>query len=279
MAAIVLDGPWGGSSFAPPQPIDIGTMELALVARLASQIATVEVAHFPDEPQAYRLTHRIGAALVRYQGADYGPLHDTAAIVQERTLKFAVALLVRDVGWSFGGEADGTSPGGYALMESVRGALTGFRVSGFSKVYPLREKFLARDKQGGIWIYEITFAIKTLAVEPSTVNNYPLFVLGVAQEEGGVTTITVAPASYSFDTNGQVALPNRNITAIEILNPSTGTAYSLGADYGVNTVSGVIELNPGGAIPAGAAVSIGYSYAETAIATPAQAGDPTTSGS
>jgi hypothetical protein len=145
---------------------------------------SVEVAHFPDEPQAYRLTHRIGAALVRYQGADYGPLHDTAAIVQERILKFAVSLLVRDVGWSFGGEPDGTSPGGYALIESVRGALTGFRVPGFSKIYPLREKFLARDKQGGVWIYEITFAVKTLAVEPSSVNNYPVFVLGVAQEEG-----------------------------------------------------------------------------------------------
>jgi hypothetical protein len=94
MAAIVLGGPWAGSSFAPPLLIDIGTIELALVARLASQITTVEVVHFPDVPQAYRLTHRIGSALVRYQGADYGPLHDTAAIVQERILKFAVSLLV-----------------------------------------------------------------------------------------------------------------------------------------------------------------------------------------
>jgi hypothetical protein len=279
MAAIVLDGPWDGTSFAPPQPIDIGTIELALVAKLASQMTNVEVAHFPDEPHAYRLTHRIGAALVRYQGADYGPLHDTATIVQERILKFGVSLLVRDVGWSFGGEPDGTSPGGYTLMESARGALTGFRVPGFSKVYPLREKFLGRDKQGGVWIYEITFAIKTLAVEPSSVNNYPLFVLGVAQEEGGITTTTVASASYSFDAEGQVALPNGNITAIEVLNPLTRTAYSAETDYSVNTVSGTIDLNPGGTIPAGATVSIGYSYAESVIATPAQAGDPTTSGS
>jgi hypothetical protein len=279
MAVIVLDAPWTGSSFAPPQPIDIGTIELALVAQLASQITTIEVIHFPDAPHSYRLTHRIGAALVCYQGADYGPLHDTAAIVQEWILKFAVSLLVRDVGWSFGGEPDGTSPGGYALIESVRGALTGFRVPGFSKVYPVREKFLERDKQGGVWIYEITFALKTLAVEPSGTNNYPLFVRGVAQEEGGITTTTVAAAPYSFDANGQITLSNGNITAIEVLNPSTGNAYTAGADYSVNTVAGVLDLNPAGAILPGVTVSIAYSYAETVIAAPAQAGDQTTSGS
>jgi hypothetical protein len=131
MAAVILDAPWNGTTFAPAQPIDINTVEMALVARLAAQINTVEVAHFPDAPQAYRLTHRIGAALVRYEGADYGPLRDTATIVQERTLRFEVALLVRDLGWSYGGEPDGTSPGGYALLESVRGALTGFRVPGY----------------------------------------------------------------------------------------------------------------------------------------------------
>ena len=127
MTAVVLDAPWAGSSYSPPAPIDISTIELALVARLASQIATVEVAHFPDAPQAYRLTHRIGALLVRYEGADYGALIDSAAIVQERTMRFAAAILVRDVGWSFGGEPGGTSPGGYALLESVRAALTGFQ--------------------------------------------------------------------------------------------------------------------------------------------------------
>jgi hypothetical protein len=143
-------------------------------------------------------------------------------------------------------------------------------VPGFSKVYPLREKFLERDKQGGIWIYEITFAIKTLAVEPSVAENYPLFILGVAQEQGGLTTISIAPAPYSFDGNGEVALPNGNIIALEVLNPSTGAAYIDGTDYSVNTVSGVIALKPAGAITSGAAVSIEYSYAETVISTPGQ---------
>ena len=279
MAAIMLDGPWSGSAFAPAQPTDITTIEIALVTRLASQITSVEVAHFPDAPQAYRLTHRIGAALVRYEGADYGALKDTAAIVQERTLKFAVSVIVRDVGWSFGGEPGGTSPGGYALLESVRGALSGFRILGFGKIYPVSERFLGRDKQGGVWIYAITFAVKTMAVEPSSADDYPLFVLGVAQEQGGITAISLAPAPYPFDENGEIALPNGNITLVEVLDPSTETPYTAGTDYTVNAVAGVISLNPGGAIAPGAAVSIGYSYAETVIATPSQVGDPSTSGS
>ena len=75
-------------------------------------------------------------------------------------------------------------------------------------------------------------AVKRLAVEPSTPDNYPLFVLGVAQEEGGITTITPAPAPYPFDENGEIALPNGNITLIAILDPSTGTPYTAGTDYG-----------------------------------------------
>ncbi|MGA2408850.1 MAG: Gp37 family protein [Candidatus Binataceae bacterium] len=279
MAGFVLDAPWEGSSYAPPTPIDISTIELALVARLASQIDTVEVAHFPDAPQAYRLTHRIGAILVRYEGADYGALMDSAAIVQERTMRFAAAILVRDVGWSYGGEPGGTSPGAYALMESVRAALTGFRIPGCSKLYPLREKFLERDKQGAVWIYAITFALKTMAVEPSVPQNYPLFVLGVAQEQGGATTVSVEPAEFAFDGDGQIVLPNGNILVVQLINPPTGSPFTIGSDYSINTVTGVISLIPQGAIPPGATVAISYSYGESVTATPAQIGDPDATGS
>ena len=58
------------------------------------------------------MTHRIGAALVRYEGAEYGKLIDSAAIVQERRLKFEVTVMMRDLGWNFGGEASGGTPRG-----------------------------------------------------------------------------------------------------------------------------------------------------------------------
>jgi Gp37 protein len=274
MTSVTLDAPWNGRSFSPALPTDISTIESALVARLSAQINTVEVAHFPDAPKSYRLTHRIGAILVRYDGADYGPLHDTAAIVQERVLRYETAVLVRDLGWSYGGEPDGTSPGAYAVVESIRAALTGFRVPGYGKMYPLRERFLERDKQGGVWIYSMSFGVKTMAVEPPVADNYPLFVLGVAQEVGGITTITVAPAPFAFNDDGEVQLPNGNLLTIEVLNPLTGAPYDPGNDYTVNTVAGTVSVYAGGALTPGATVDIGYSYAEKVIATPAQLDNP-----
>src|SRR5271163_1845554 len=142
MGAFVLDSPWIGQSYTPPTPLDIGTIEAAIVSRLSAQITMVEIAHFPDKPEAYRMTHRIGAALIRYEGAEYGAVIDSGAIVQERTLKFEVTLMMRDLGWSVGGPPGGGDPGAYAMIESIRGALTGFQVPGCDKTYPLRERFI-----------------------------------------------------------------------------------------------------------------------------------------
>src|SRR5258708_33505014 len=99
---VVLDAPWAGSTFNPPTALDIATIETAIVTRLSAQISTLEIAHYPDRPESYRLTHRSGAALVRYEGANYGPLGDIAAVVQRRELQFAVRLLGHDLGWGFG---------------------------------------------------------------------------------------------------------------------------------------------------------------------------------
>jgi hypothetical protein len=263
MAAVVLDGSWSGQNYAPPTPLDITTIETAIVERLIAQITTIEVAHFPDKPEFYRMTHRVGAALVRYDGADYGKLVDTAAIVQERTLKFEITLMMRDLGWGFGGGADGTSPGAYTLIETVRAALTGYQVPGCGKAYPVLERFVERDKQGGVWIYAISFALKTAAVEPSTPDGFPLLILATAQEKGGVTTVSIGATQYTFDQLGTIALPNGNVTAIIVANISTGTPYVSGTDYSIDTVNG---LTAGGAIPPQAEVNVAYSYAEIVTA-------------
>jgi len=120
MGAVVLDSPWLGQDFTPPTPLDIETIETTVVNRLSAQITGIEIARFPDQPEAYRMTHRIGAALVRYDGAEYGKLIDSAAIVQERTLKFEITIMMRDLGWSVGGgAAGGGTPG--AVREDPAG--------------------------------------------------------------------------------------------------------------------------------------------------------------
>src|SRR5579863_10000584 len=111
---------------------------------------------------------------------------------------------MRDLGWTFGGAADGVSPGAYAMLEAVRIALSGFQVPGCTAMYPLHEKFVERDKQGGVWIYEMSFGLATAAVQALSEPNFPLFVKGTAQEQSGQTTISLAPAAYTFNVNGQI---------------------------------------------------------------------------
>jgi Gp37 protein len=112
VAATILDTLGTGGSFAPPTPIDIATIEVAIVNQLQSVINTIEIIHYPDRPESYRLTHRIGAALVRYDGAKYGPLLDTAAIVQQRRLGFEITVMTRDLGLELRRSGGRYQPGG-----------------------------------------------------------------------------------------------------------------------------------------------------------------------
>ena len=269
----MLDAPWNGLTFTPPTAIDIATIEDAIVTQLTSQIASIEIAHYPDRPETWRLTHRVGAALVMYKGAQYGDLIDTAAIIQERKLEFEISVMMRDLGWAVGGDPSGTSPGAYAIIEAIRTALTGFVIPGCRKIYPLREKFIKRDKQGGVWTYASTFALSTVAVEVSQPDNFPLFIKGIALEEGGQTSVTVGAAAYTFNSSQQVQLPQGNVFAVSITAPG-GAALVLGTDFTVDRADGIITAIAGGAISDGETVQIAYTYAEVAIAIAGQS-EPT----
>jgi hypothetical protein len=263
---VMLDSPWAGQTFTPPTPLDIATIESAIVAQLRAQISTIEVAQFPDKPSAYRLTHRIGAGLVAWRGATYGSLNDTAAVVQVRRLEFEVALVVRDLGWSFGADPSGPSPGAYALLEAIRAALTGFRVPGCRKMYPLREQFLGRDAQGGAWMWSSLYALDTMALEASAVDNFPLFIKGTALEEGGQTTASAPAAGYTFNAQDLIELPAGNISKLSVAPAGGGSAYVAGTDYTVDAINGIITRLSSGAIPAGAAVIVAYNYGDTVTA-------------
>jgi hypothetical protein len=265
----MLDAPWNGVTFAPPTAIDIATIEDAIVTQLRSQIGSIEIAHYPDRPETWRMTHRVGAALVMYKGAQYGELLDTAAVIQERKLEFEISVMMRDLGWAVGGDPSGMSPGAYAIIESIRTALTGYVIPGCRKMYPTREKFIKRDKQGGVWTYSSTFVLSTVAVETSPMDDFPLFIKGSALEEGGQTSVTVGAGAYTFNSSLQVQLPQNNVFAVSITGPG-GAALIEGADFAVERANGIITAIPGGAITSGETVQIAYAYAEVAIATAGQ---------
>src|SRR5271170_2558111 len=262
----MLDALWTGVVFTPPTPIDIATIENAIISQLSSQISSIEIAHYRDRPESWRLTHRVGAALVMFKGAQYSDLLDTAAIIQERKLEFEVSVMMRDLGWAVGGDPSGTSPGAYSIIESIRIALTGFLIAGCRKMYPVREKFVKRDKQGGVWTYASTFALSTVACEASQPDDFPLFIKGIALEEGGQTSIAVGAAAYTFDSNSQIQLPQGNVFAVSITGPG-GASLIAGTDYSIDRADGIVTALPGGAIAEGETVQIAYSYADDVIAT------------
>lgn len=262
---VVLDTPWIGQQFTPPTPIDIASIETAIVARLQAMVTSIEIAHFPDNPKSYRLTHRIGAALVVYRGSDYGQVEDTAAIIQERKMEFDVTVLVRDLGWSVGGTPGATSPGAYAILEAIRAALTGYQVPGARKIFMVREKFVERDAEGGVWIYLLTIALTTMAIEPSTTANFPLFIKGVALETGGESTITIGATQFTFNAQDQIQLPNGSIIALTVSAPG-GSAFILGTDYTLDAVNGIVTRIASGGIAGGASVNIAWSYADAVVA-------------
>lgn len=272
---VTLDSAWAGQLFAPPTPLDIATIESAIAAQLRAQVRAIEIAQFPDKAAAYRLTHRIGAALVAWRGATYGALIDTAAVVQARRLEFEITLLVRDLGWSFGGDPSGTNPGAYALLESIRAALTGLQLPGCRKMFPLREQFLGRDPQGGVWIWSALYALETMALEASTQDNFPIFIKGTALEEGGQTVRVATQAAYTFNSQGVIELPVGNVANLMITPAGGGNPYFAGTDYTLDAVNGIILRIASGAIASGASVQVAYTYSEIVTAVAAGSPSPT----
>ena len=263
--AVFLGSPWTGQTFDPATALDIAAVEAAIVAQLQAAIGNlVEVRHFPDKPEAYEMRHRIGVAMVIYMGGDYGDILDTGHVAQERTMEFAVGVRIRDLGWAFGGPPSGTSPGAYQVLEGIRMALTGFQPNtGCTKMRPMRERFLDRDKQGGVWVYEMVFATRTVAVENFQPPTFPLFIHGTALEEGGVTTMQVGVALLTFSGNpGTISLPQGNLSAVMVKNQALTTTYTEGADYSVDYVNGVITRIASGAIASNATVAASYGYSE-----------------
>jgi len=272
---VTLDSPWVGQTFAPPTPLDIATLESAIAAQLRAQVTAIEIAQFPDKPAAYRLTHRIGAALVAWRGATYGALIDTAAVVQARRLEFEIILLVRDLGWSFGADPSGPNPGAYALLEAIRAALTGLQLPGCRKLFPLREQFLGRDPQGAVWTWSALYALETMALEASTQDNFPLFIKGIALEDGGQTARVATQAAYTFNSQGVIQLPVDNVANLVITPAGGGNPYLAGTDYTLDAVNGIITRATGGAISSGATVNVVYTYSETVTAVAGSSSSPT----
>src|SRR5260370_22583310 len=140
--------------------------------------------------------------------------------------------MMRDLGWPYGGQPGGPDQGAYSILEAVRVALTGFQPNaGCTKMAPKRERFEARDKEGGVWIYDMRFVTRTVAVENVPQPNFPLLTKPQAFEEQGQTTRSAAAAPYAFNSQNLVTLTNQNLIAMSVTNASSGPPYAPARRY------------------------------------------------
>jgi len=264
----IPDIQWPGQTFDPPTLLDITSIEAEIVAQLKLALGNVvDVAHFPDKPEAYRLTHRIGTVLVMYTGAEYGKILDTGHVVQERTMEFVIGMRIRDLGWAYGGPPSGTSPGAYQIIEGIRLALIGFQPStGCTRMMPKSERFVDRDKEGGVWVYEIVFVTRTMSVESYEPPKYPLFTHGTALEEGG-QTFQVQFGLFTFTGSpGTITLGQSYVSALVVKSQNLLTVYVVGIDYTADLVNGIITRITTGGISPAATVAVSYGYADVVTA-------------
>ncbi|KVN76034.1 hypothetical protein WL05_01825 [Burkholderia ubonensis] len=150
------------------------TLEMvdAIVARLRVKLPALAAEYFPERPDDYRLNHAVGALLVSYPGSQYDATVDTAVVVQPRRVKFAVAVVLRQLNGR-GGAID--------VLDHVRAALVGFRPPDCRKLVAISDKFLGES--AGLWQYVIEFSAETVIVEDAEPNDGPLLTDITYQEE------------------------------------------------------------------------------------------------
>ncbi|WP_231753744.1 Gp37 family protein [Burkholderia savannae] len=137
-------------------------MAEAIVTRLRMKLPALVVEYFPERPDEYRLNHPIGALLISYPGSQYDATIDTATVVQPRRVKFAVAIVLRQLNGR-GGAID--------VLDHVRAALVGFRPPDCKKLAASSDKFIGHSE--GLWQYVIEFSASAMIVEDSAPNDGP----------------------------------------------------------------------------------------------------------
>ena len=144
--------------------MNIREIENAIIERLKGGIQDLHVEGFPEKPAEFKLIHPKGAVLVHYQGSNYSEPKSLGCIYQERKLEFSITVIIKHLR---------SHDGAYDYLDIVRQALTGFKPENCSKMYPLKEYFLAEDN--GIWQYSINFAMTTTAIEDDESETLMLF--------------------------------------------------------------------------------------------------------
>jgi len=154
----------------------LADIEAALIAKIKALAPAVLVEGFPDQPAGYRLSHPVGAVLVRFAGGEYGQSRATDVVVQNWRLVWELTVVVRNLR---------RHDGAYPLLDALRRGLTGAVFPGCGKAYPVRDEFV--DETGGIWQYALALAMPAMNVETGTADTEPLLTRITTSDNFGTT--------------------------------------------------------------------------------------------
>jgi Gp37 protein len=275
---VQLDSPFYGETFTVPQATDLQTVQAGIIAYLRDMatkfggpLSQVGIDNFPDKPEGYRLTHRVGEILVAFAEGVYDPIEGPQSVdvvSAQHHLSWDFHLAVRALGWDYG------SVGAYGLITGLALALSGYQAPGFTLMRPVHERFSHRD-ESGVWYYEMRFTHSTVHVQIQPDVAYPTWLRTNWRERGGLTLVDVPVARYTFDAGGAVALGYGNVSNVVVTNPMDGQAWTEGEDYRVDAVNGLIFALSTGPLGIDSEVDIGFSHADlTVTLSPSAGGGP-----
>ena len=132
-------------------PLD--SIETAMVERLKAAMPRLMVQGFPDRPDHFHCTHPVGVALVCYRGSAFGAPVGAGAIQQERTLRFEITLMVRNLR---------DHGGAYEHLEAARMALMAWvPIPGFQGCWIEQDGFVHQAE--GLWQWRLMVATRGYA--------------------------------------------------------------------------------------------------------------------
>jgi hypothetical protein len=159
----------------------LGTLQADLEALLKAAFPTLDVQAFPDNPRAYKATHRVATLLIGYSGSRYSPALDIGQMVQERVTRWDISILAK----SLNGEG-----GAVDLVEAVRVALSGKRAGG-GEIRLREDRFRGRD--ASVWEYSVSLEIPVLAIPDTGEETAPVLTQIAAFDSQGDPAGSVPP--------------------------------------------------------------------------------------
>ncbi|ECR8353357.1 hypothetical protein F2D64_16525 [Salmonella enterica] len=147
-----------------------------LVARLRARLPGLHVAYFPDSPDAFTLTHPVGAVLLSYSRSTYGTSESTGAVVQPQTMRFVATVVLRQLNGR---------DGAVDVLDSVRQALGGWRPQNCLRpVWLVEDTFLGEVQ--GLWQYALTFATQSFFIQDDNLPESGATLAGTSSDNSDV---------------------------------------------------------------------------------------------